>query len=183
MSCRSFHMPWPGVPPKAAGVRSDRSKRNVVAFTSWSAEARATSSEYALAGTFEFGEVKPPRPAQIEADSGDARYCRRACAPLLFLIITATSPAPTTAGWEPLTDGNAKNFASTPGFDLVLCVMFVAAKSPSMTTAPFLLVPKACVTLSAKVVCSAFGWNRFFCFQKALMMVSASFTDGSVHGI
>src|SRR5436190_21264326 len=125
MSCRSFHMPLPGVPPKEAGVRSDRSKRNVFAFTSWSADSRATSSEYAEAGTFEFGEVKPPRPAQIAADSGDARHCRSAWAPLLFFIITATSPAPTTAGSEPLTDAEGEYLACTLRYCAELCLRSV----------------------------------------------------------
>ena len=72
-SCRIFHSPWLGVPPKAEGARSDMSKRNVLACASAVAVARVSASGYAFAGTPLLGDEKPPRLAQMVAASGLAR--------------------------------------------------------------------------------------------------------------
>ena len=64
------------------------------------------ASGYALSGTFLFGDVNPPRFAQIVAASGVARYVMNARAAGVSLNMTTVSPPPTTEGGEPLIDGN-----------------------------------------------------------------------------
>ena len=67
------------------------------------------ASGYALAGTPLLGDENPPRSAQMVAAAGLARYVTRARAAGLSLNITTVSPPPTTAGAEPLTDGNGNS--------------------------------------------------------------------------
>jgi hypothetical protein len=79
--------------------------RATFAATSAAAEARVRASLYALSGTFLFGDVNPPRFAQIVEASGDARYVIHARAAGLSLNMTTVSPPVTTDGGEPLIDG------------------------------------------------------------------------------
>src|SRR3954454_290595 len=69
-SWRIFHSPWPGVPPNAAGARSDMSKRNVWALAIAVAVVRVMSSGYTDSCTPLFGDEKPPRCAQVCAAAG-----------------------------------------------------------------------------------------------------------------
>src|SRR3954453_13571635 len=69
-SARIFHSPWPGVPPNAAGARSDMSNRNVCACASFVAVCRVIASGYALGGTFLFGDDTPPLEPQVLPASG-----------------------------------------------------------------------------------------------------------------
>src|SRR6202000_3016446 len=48
------------------------------------------------------------------AASAPARYCRKAVAAAFVPNWTLKSPAASSTGLEPLTDGNGKNFASVP---------------------------------------------------------------------
>src|SRR2546430_3986310 len=63
-SWNSFHSPCPLVAPKAAGWRSDMSKRKILAFARAAAVFRFRASLYADGLTFLFADEKPPRFAQ-----------------------------------------------------------------------------------------------------------------------
>ena len=77
-----------------------------VAISDW-ADRRLMSSGYAERSTLLFGEVNPPRCAQISPACGDARNCMSARAAGVSFNITATSP-PTTSPLGPEMLGKSK---------------------------------------------------------------------------
>src|SRR5439155_13774455 len=179
-------MSAPLVPPKAVGVRSDRSNRAASpALTTASASCLVVGSAYDAVSRFLFADRYPPFLAQTAAASGEARYSSSACAPLLSLNATAWSPATTTDGGEPFTDGKSKNFALSPTFRLPALAISPATKSPSNSMTAFGLSPNTSATDWVKV-----SWSApvgppsmaFGVFHRVPRIVSVSTTDWSVQG-
>jgi hypothetical protein len=103
-----------------------------------------------------------------------------------LLNATAKSPPATTTGFEPLTDGNGKNFASLPTLAGSLSpVIVVATKLPSNTIADWALALYTLSTEAGKVMVLALAGLPMSAElpNSCLSVVSALATDGSVHGI
>ena len=119
-SCSSTHM-WALVPPpNACGVRSDRSNRSIWALTDGAGQlpGRRVGVGRRLEVAVGGDEAAPAghRSAPPRARRGTPSAPSRAG---VSLNATAWSPAVTTAGVEPLIDGQSKNLAPSPTFDLV----------------------------------------------------------------
>ena len=136
--------------------------------------------------TFLLADVKPPRRTQISAASGVARNLISARPAAVSFMSVAPSPPPTTAGWDPLIDGKAKNLASVPTLACVSFLMFEATKSPSYTMAPCGGVANTLLTDWANGVDTA-PWvpptRSLGLLHSSPSVRRAAFTDGSVHGI
>src|SRR5688572_14371800 len=99
--------------------------------------------------------MKPPRPAMISAATGDARNAIKALASGVFVKATAWSPAVTTAGREPLIDGQAKNLAPSPTATRSSLLISDATKSPSNNMADFGRSPNTSAIDWVNVTCTA----------------------------